>query len=213
MPYHIIVKAVEAQVALKLPELFKGYPVFMVEEKPDDVNCVHWHCWVGCDWKQDKLRRAIDKVRDAKNHGVSVRSWDDNLIYFCKGGDPHFSIPEDVENLPCVVKYNTVEKMTNRRIWELHVEYWSKWQDPKVNMDIKEPKLLDELVDMCRDKDMTVTDVAQTLIDIVYSKNGKKMFCNKSVAQCYIRTALMYTKDGHKYRKKLLPFCVNNIYL
>jgi len=88
MPYHIVVKNNEANVVPKFIKQFKE-PKFIVKEWAESGGD-HWHIWIDYPHPEAKLRRQLDKCREAKNKGVSVRNWDYNLGYFCKDVDDEF---------------------------------------------------------------------------------------------------------------------------
>ena len=76
------------------------------------------------------------------------------------------------------------------------------FQDP----DIKETKVLDELVDKCRDVAVTEDQVIEFYYNLVKTKGGKKSFANKQVGQAYIRTALSFSKNEHIYGPKIRAY-------
>lgn len=198
MPYHIIIKNTEFEVVNKFPSAWR---MFIVREEAS--NSEHWHCWLDTDMKQDKVRRELDKIREKKVKGVSVRPWDNNLVYFCKGLGPTM--------LPVVIRNDNV--VEQEEIIKLNEQWWSVYYDkPELNPDIKPTPILEELIEMCRDKEMTPDDVIKSLIDIYIQRNGKKMLAIKSTGQAYVRTALCFTKDGKKYQKMMHQYYKNNLF-
>lgn len=202
MPYHIVIKKQEAEVALKLPVVFAEFKRFLVHEVGDDGD--HWHFWTDCDWKEAKVRRSLDKVRTGKLKGVSVRKWNDDLTYLCKGT----GITED--DKPDVL-YNNV--LTEEEIEEARFRWWSsrsqvEGEDP----DMKPVKILDLLVNACRDEDYVVKDVVDKLVDIVCACKGRKMLGNRSLCQSYVRTALMFTKNGEFYKQQCKDWIKFNLF-
>lgn len=205
MPYHIIVKSVECEVVPRLVDAFCGAPCLLVEENPHDTNeGVHWHFWVDVDWNDQKVRRALDKIRVTKQKGVSVRPWDYNLIYFCKG--------LMIGSMPKVI-HNSVPDLDDERIKKLNEEWWVNYHDnPKLDPLFKPKKVLDELVEQCRDQDYDPDDVVEILINILTMRNGTKMCPNRTLGQSYVRTALLFTKNGDKYRENLHRFYRSGLY-
>jgi hypothetical protein len=196
MPWHIVVKAQESAVVDHLPKVFSKYKVFLVCEKYGTPG-VHWHLWTDCDWKEAKVRRELDKVREEKLHGVSVRSWDDNLGYFCKG------LNEGNWGRDLIV--NTVG-ITLADVEEMRYQWLQNDANTDRDPDYKMPSLLDELVDAVRDQDIDEDGVIAKYVELIHQRKGYKMSSIKSTGQAHIRTALMFTNEGEKYRKKLFLY-------
>lgn len=200
MPHHIIVKKQEFEVAPKLLEVFGQFKCFLVHEVGNDGD--HWHFWTDCTWKDDKVRRQVDKVRASKQKGVSIRPWDDNMIYFCKGPEPN--------KMPDILFNNVI---TQEDVEYLHTQWWTTHFDNNdLNPDIKPPKILDMLVDQCRDKDLTAEQVVDHLIDILMQCGGKKMASIKSTGQAYVRTALLFTSNSDFYKRKLKSYYMDGLF-
>lgn len=198
--YHIVVKHVELEVVSKILEL--EFPIFAVTEMTG-TDKEHCHIHIIVPWKEDKLRRQIDKLRADKKKGVSIRAWDQNYVYFCKGEGPG--------HMPVVIK-NTAG-LSDADIAKLNEEWWMKRAATEKDPDYKPPSILDELVHACRDQDFGISDVIDQLIEILYSKNGKKMCAIKSTAQAYIRTALLYTKNGDQYKSALHDYYRRDLFV
>lgn len=202
MGYHIIVKKEEFKVALRLEQVFRGFKFFGVHEVGEHSGD-HWHFWTDCDWNNAKLRREIDRVRDERVHGVSIRSWDDNLVYFCKGAAPG-SKPDIIAN----------NCLSSEQIDLLHDQWWTKcYNKPSDNPDLKLPTILDELVELVRGKDVTEMEVTSLMIGLFKSRGGHKMTSIKSTGQAYIRTAMLFTMHAKRYEKKLHEYYSGNLYL
>lgn len=195
MRLHIIIKNSETYLLPVVRDMFKQ--AFIVEEV-GDLEGLHWHCLVETELSEKTVRRQIDKHRPNKCKGISFRKWDENVIYLCKGASPG--------EQPIIIK-QTLPDVDDDLIKRLHDEWWVKcFNNPNKNPDIKHPKVLDILVEQCRDHDLTEEEVIQLYIDIVVQGGGLKSFANRNVGQSYIRTALCFTSKGPFFRAKMKKF-------
>lgn len=188
MPYHVVVKEQEKDVAQQLVKVFEKFKCLLVHEIGGSDNH-HWHFWTDCSWVEAKVRREIDKVRNVKSKGVSIRTWDSNLSYFCKG--------ESISIYPDIVSNTT--GITEEDVRKLQQEYWTRSVGTKDDPDFKPIPILDELVEMLRGKDIDLDGAIDAYLQIIIQRNGKKMLANKPLAQSYIRTALLFTANPDKY--------------
>lgn len=198
--HHIILKKAEVIYLPAFIERYKENRMFIVEEFGTDSNDkdqgLHYHILIEIDKTEARLRADVNKnVRKAKTHGVisSVGRKPDVLMQ----GLSWMHLPK--------IMHNSWD-LSEDKIKELHDQYWEyrakMFQDP----DIKETKVLDELVDKCRDVAVTEDQVIEFYYNLVKTKGGKKSFANKQVGQAYIRTALSFSKNEHIYGPKIRAY-------
>lgn len=209
--YHhlIFIKEEGRRLAPRVLELMKGegFPHFMVREygrQGKEPAAEHYHMLLRCPWKEGKIRREVDKIREKKAGDFSYRGAWLGTRYLCKGESP--ADPPDVVS-------NTLPDFTDEHIAQLHREWWKDIAFTEADPDYDMPKPLDLLVDWVKDRsaqgvDTTEFEAMEYYVDLIVQISGKKALANRMNAQCYVRTALLFAKSATRYKARIINhFC------
>lgn len=214
LPYwHLIFSKDEGRKLFpKVVDLFRdeGFPVLACREdgKVGKVVGIHYHLLVRTSWDEAKVRREVAKLRDKKDKDFSVRGPWFGTRYLCKGASPAD---------PPEIVVNTIPDFGDAEIARLHEEWWRNVAFTEEDPDYKPPKPFDMLIEWTKDRtarsvQTTPGDAMNFLVDAYVQLGGQKACANKSNAQCYVRTAMLFSLDAKKYRSQTIQYFLNGLY-
>lgn len=197
MPTHLVFKSTAFDTYEYFMNTYMEYKRFVVEELGIGDENLHRHVYYDGDFASiEGLRKRLNKHRGTPKVGnVSIKSWDTDLSYFCKG---------DLPIHPPKVLVNEMG-LTEQTILELQM----KWRShPSQMRDTPSDKasVKDLAFDKCRKHQlwpmMSPEQVCHEVINVYVEGGMKRTVGSKQQMQNIIKTILLFM-DPETYKVRL----------